>query len=160
MKFAEKLSVANSVGNLKRMLHLLTSQITFQQDKQSNQNKVASNESVVINESHFKINYECNHWISYGKSVFENMHDDIVKGTKVDSSNRVPLLIKLRNCMPHWTSSPNDKVVYTTVDELYSGCVDDVGKLLAKLKKDLHIGQNGYLSYVVVGGDQQIYAHM
>ena len=84
------------------------------------------------------------------------MHDDIVKGTKIDSSNRVPLLIKLRNCMPHWTSSPNDKVVFC----IYSGCVDDVGKLLTKLKKDLHIGQNGYPSYVVVGGDQQIYAHM
>ena len=92
--------------------------------------------------------------------LFENMHDDVIKGIKMDSSNRVPLLLKLRNGLPHWTSTPSDKVVYTTVDELYSGCIDDVRKFLAKLKQDLHIGEKGYPSYVVVGGDQQIYAHM
>ena len=112
-----------------------------------------------LNESHFKINCNCKHWISYSKTVFDNMHDDVIKGIKMDS-NRVPLLLKLRKGMPHWTSTPNDKVVYTTVDELYSGCDDDVGKFLAKLKRDLHIGDEGYPSYVVVGGDQQIYAHM
>ena len=68
--------------------------------------------------------------------------------------------MKLCNGLPHWTSTPSDKVVYTTVDELYSGCIDDVGKFLAKLKQDLHVGEQGYPSYVVLGGDQQIYAHM
>ena len=160
MKFAKKLTVANGVGTLKRMLHLLTSQVTFRLDKQSNKSKVSTHESVVLNESHFKINCNCKHWISYSKTVFDNMHGDVIKGIKMDSSNRVPLLLKLQKGMPHWTSTPNDKVVYTTVDELYSGCVDDVGKFLVKLKRDLHIGEEGYPSYVVVGGDQQIYAHM
>ena len=68
------------------------------------------------------------------------MHEDVIKGIKMDSSTRIPLLLKLRNNLPHWTSKPSDKVVYTTVDELYSGCID-VGKFLAKLKRDLHIGE-------------------
>ena len=38
--------------------------------------------------------------------------------------------------------------------------VDDVGKYLTKLKADLKIGQEGYPAHVVIGGDQQTYAHM
>ena len=78
----------------------------------------------------------------------------------MDSSDRVPMLLKLHNGLPHWTSTPIDEVVYSTVDELFSGCIYDFGKFLAKLKRDLYIGEKGYLSYAVLGGDQHIYAHM
>ena len=143
----------------KRILHL-TSQVTFRLDKKSSKDTESTHESVVLNESHFTMNHDCKHWNNYSKLVFENMHEDIIKGIKMDSSNRVPLLLKLHNGLPHWTSTPSDKVVYTTVDELYSGSIDDVGKFLAKLKQDLHVGEKGYPSYVVLVGDQQIYAHM
>ena len=62
--------------------------------------------------------------------------------------------------MPNWTPKIPDKVVYTTVDEAHSGAVQDVGKFLSKLKQDLCIGKEGYPSYVILGGDQQTYAHM
>ena len=57
--------------------------------------------------------------------------------------------------MPNWTPNVSDKVVYTTVD---SGSIQEVGKFLSKLKQDLCIGQEGYPSYVIVGGDQQTYS--
>ena len=53
-----------------------------------------------------------------------------------------------------------DAVVYTTVDEGYSGSLDDVGKYLSRLKADLKMGQTGNPTYVVLAGDQQTYAHM
>ena len=142
------------MGTLKRMLHLLTSQVTF---RDTSKNKVSTrSESVVLNESHFKMNYDCKHWISHSKFVFENMHDDVIKVIKMDSSNRVPLLLKLRNGLPHWTSSIHPEYNSSTscVHYLITGCIDDV---LAKLKRDLHVGEKGYPSYVVVSGDQQIY---
>ena len=46
------------------------------------------------------------------------------------------------------------------VDEAHSSSVDDVSSFQLKLKKGLHIGTNGYPKYVLVGGDQQTYAHM
>lgn len=51
-------------------------------------------------------------------------------------------------------------MVYTTVDEAHSGSIHDVGNFLSKLKQDLCIGKEGYPNYVVLGGDQQTYAHM
>ena len=57
--------------------------------------------------------------------------------------------------MPHWTPEGSDKVVYTTVDEAHSGSADDVSSYLFTLKKDLHIGEDGYPKYILLGGDQQ-----
>ena len=159
MKFAKKISVANGVGTLKRMLHLLTSQVTFRQEKPVRGASSLTTRKA-LSESSFNLNDTCDQWNKYSKSVFGDVVDDINKGVTFESSVKIPLLLKLHKSMPHWTSSPNDKVVYTTVDELYSGCIEDVGKFLAKLKLDLCIGKEGYPSYVVVGGDQQTYAHM
>ena len=55
---------------------------------------------LVFNESHFTMNHDCKNWINYNKLVFESMHEDIIKGIKMDSSNRVPLLLKLHNGLP------------------------------------------------------------
>ena len=62
--------------------------------------------------------------------------------------------------MPHWTPEGSDKVVYATVDEAHSGSADDVSSYLFTLKKDLHIGEDGYPKYILLGGDQQTYAIM
>ena len=61
--------------------------------------------------------------------------------------------------MSNWTPEVADKVVYITVDEAHSGSVQDVGKILSKLKEDLCIGKDGYPSHVILG-DQQTYVHM
>ena len=62
--------------------------------------------------------------------------------------------------MPHWTPSKKDNVVYATIDEAMSGSKADVEAYLAKVKKDLHIGQPGYPKKVTIAGDQQTYALM
>ena len=106
-----------------------------------------------LKESHFKISHSRDQWTKYCKAVFDEVNKDTVNSITFESDQKVPLLVKVRNHMSH------SKVVYTTVDELYSGNEDDVGTFLAKLKQDLCIGQAGYPTYVV-GGDQQIYAKM
>ena len=62
--------------------------------------------------------------------------------------------------MSHWTPIKSEVVVYTTVAEAYSGSIDDVGKFVMKLKDDLKLGTDGFPKYLVIGGDQQTYAHM
>ena len=52
--------------------------------------------------------------------------------------------------------SPDD-VVDATVDEAHSRSVDDVGSSLVKLRKYLHIGEEGYPRFVILSG---AYAHM
>ena len=62
--------------------------------------------------------------------------------------------------MPHWTLEGSDKVVHATVSEAHSGSADDVSSYLFELRKDLHIGEDGYPKYVLLGGDQQTYTIM
>ena len=52
-----------------------------------------------------------------------------------NSSDGPSMLTILQKHMPHFTPACSDKVVYTTVDEAHSGSADEVGALLAILKK-------------------------
>ena len=76
------------------------------------------------------------------------------------NSNAKPLLMHLHKNVPHWTPSHSDSVVNATVDEAHSGTFEQIGDYLSKPKTDLKMGQESYPSYVIVGGDQQINAHM
>ena len=60
--------------------------------------------------------------------------------------------------MPHWTPAQRDNVVYATIDEALSSSVLDIEAYLLKLKRELHIGEDGYPSQVTIAGDQQTYA--
>ena len=51
-----------------------------------------------------------------------------------------------------------DHIVYATIEEAQAGNVGDVEKHLIKLKQDLKIGEEGFPTRVVIGGDQQTYA--
>ena len=62
--------------------------------------------------------------------------------------------------MPHWTPPCKDNIVYATVDEALSGSMVDTEAYLIKLKRDLHIGEEGYPTQVTLAGDQQTYALM
>ena len=55
-------------------------------------------------------------------STFTVVSNDVNKG-KLELIQ--PIITKLENHMPHWTSETNDKTVYTTVDEAHSGSVDE-----------------------------------
>ena len=60
--------------------------------------------------------------------------------------------------MPHWTPKQSDNIVYATIEEAQAGNVGDVEKYVTKLKQDLKIGEEGFPTRVVIGGDQQTYA--
>ena len=60
--------------------------------------------------------------------------------------------------MPHFTPSKPDTVVFATVKVAMSSSVNDVADYLHDLKTDLHIGQDGYPTNVILCGDQQTYA--
>ena len=84
----------------------------------------------------------------------------VMKDRESGSVSTTSLVNELQQHLPHWMSACSDKIVYTTVEEAHSGSTDDVGSYLAKLKRDLCIGLDGYPKYVIIGGDQQTYAIM
>ena len=152
MKFAKKISS----GSLKRMFHLLTSQVTFRKNSvhpfNNNHHKVVKKD---LTEQHFKLKHDKEEWETFGRCTFK-----VAKDETNNSPNGPSLLTKLQQHMPHFTPECLDKIVYTTVDEAHSGPADDVGAFLAKLKKDMCIGMEGYPKYVIIGGDQQTYSIM
>jgi hypothetical protein len=179
MKFAKKISAGGD--QLKRMLHLLTSQVTFRRSShngattatppptptpptvitlQSTGALPTSTTKPKVTEKHFKIEHENSEWLKFNSSTFHVSSANIKDDSNFEKVQDLPLLDKLQKHMSNWTPEAADKVVYTTVDEAHSGSVHDVGKYLSKLKEDLCIGKDGYSSYVILGGDQQTYAHM
>ena len=48
--------------------------------------------------------------------------------------------------------------MYATIDKALSDNIADIEAYLRKLKKELHIGEEGYPSKVIIAGDQQTYA--
>ena len=80
-----------------------------------------------LGESHFNLDKDNSEWLKFCKFTY-NIQSD----TEADE----PLLT-------NWTPQGSDEVVYTTVREAQSGSADDV---LFDLKKDLHVGADGYPS--------------
>ena len=88
MKFAKKLTVANGSGTLKRMLHLLTSQVTFRSNV-SSEPKYDRSSSCELKESHFKISHSRDQWTKYCKAVFYG----------VPSMSKIQVIVKQRDCV-------------------------------------------------------------
>ena len=163
-KFAKKVEVRDNSCVLNRIFHLLTSQVTFRKHEQDcicSQDTLAQITTVThakLIEGHFKLDTSSSdrQWTKFSRSVYHSVCE--MAGNSINKCESV--LIGLQRHMDNWTPIKSDIVVYTTVEEAYSGSVDDVGKFLVKLKGDLKIGEEGYPKYVVVGGDQQTFAHM
>ena len=91
-------------GSLKRMLHLLTSQISFRSSSSQKFNDNTQNLSTTaFNENNFTLE-ENVEWIKFCKCTY--------KASKTLEDTDKPLLTKLEKLMPHWTSKSSDKVVY------------------------------------------------
>ena len=90
MKFAKSIS---SGGHLKRMLHLLTSQVTFRKGANTHANN-ASNENVALMEKHFKLEHDNSEWQKYNRCTFSAMLDG-------DEQHNQPLLCKIEPNMSH-----------------------------------------------------------
>ena len=153
--------MGETTGNLNRMLNLITSQVTYRRQlpvfgPQTHTSVKPSD----LSEQHFKVENKNCEWIKYSQSTFSVTLDDVKNGCMIDSPTYVPLLYKLHDHMDHNTPNPSDKVVYTTVDEAHSSSIDDIGKFLTKLKAELRIGEPGFPEYIILGGDQQTYAHV
>ena len=135
--------------NLKSTVHLLTSQVSFRHSSsQQFSDSTPKLSKRNLKEKHFNLD-ENSEWTKFCKCTH-----------KASGDADKPLLTKLQEFMPHWTSDSSDKVVYVTVSEAHSGSADDVGSYLFQVKKDLHIGEDGYPKCVLLGGDQQTYAIM
>ena len=158
IKFAKKVEVRDSGCILNRMFHLLTSQVSFRKEntdcKCSSQTlaNIQGLKLADLTENHFGLVSGNEQYNIFCRSVFFCMNQQ--------HNTDMPIIITLRKFMPSWTPDKADTVVYTTIDEAYSGSIDDVGSYLVKLKSDLKLGDEGYPKYIIVGGDQQTYAHM
>ena len=149
IKFAKKLS---SGSHLKRMLHLLTSQVSFRRNSSEQFNDTKQTLSVKeLKEDHFLLNNDNTEWKKFCDSTYK------INDSERHEETEQPLLTKLEKHMQHWTPEGSDKVVYATVTEAHSGSIDNVSSYLYKLMKDLHIGDSDYPKYALVGGDQQTY---
>ena len=158
MKYAKKV-IGDSVGTLNRMLHLITSQVSFRTQLPLYGRRTNTTMNITeLKEEHFKVTFRDTDFKMFNKSTFDCTLMNIKQGNAINSSYK-PLIEKLRMSMPHNTPTPSDKVVFTLVDEAYSGSAEDVGKLV-ELKTELHIGEEGFPAYIIIGGDQQMYAHV
>lgn len=78
---------------------------------------------------------------------------------KNTSLERVPLTLKLREYMPHFTPAKPDTIVYATVEEAQSATKEDIRNYLCKLKADLNIsGIRSCPMHIILAGDQQTYS--
>ena len=185
MKYAKNLPEGSTGAN--KMLNLITGQVTHQCLNKPNQcNNTPSQKKMVpslkeivhayiIQEVHSKVVSKPREIITVNdfrtkQGSNENYFFEFFSYVSYKCvTNRLPLppsehksaLIETINTlMPHWTPNNKDKIVYATVDEAMSGNALDIEAYLLKLKRDLHIGEEGYPSQVTIAGDQQTYALM
>ena len=181
IKFAKNLPEGST--GAKKMLNLITGQITHQggtgDNKTNYKNGVPSLTELVhrhiAGDTHHKITSKPRHSVRIedfktSHETCDNSYLDLFMAVTYKAvANRLPLsptdhkstLIETINTfMPHWTPSHKDKIVYVTIDEALSGSAVDIEAYLLKLKRDLHIGEEGYPTKVTIAGDQQTYALM
>ena len=134
----------------------MTSQVSFRRtESRPPSNHEQSNSRKQLTEQNFLVDTDEPQWQKFLEASFT-----VMKDRESGSVSTTSLVNELQQHLPHWTSACSDKIVYTTVEEAHSGSTDDVGSYLAKLKRDLCIGLDGYPKYVIIGGDQQTYAIM
>ena len=179
LKFAKNLS--ESSGGAKKMLNLLTGQVTHQVStsvNDTNQNRplrlleLVQNSietcvhSTVSTRSRSNVSVENFSLVpgtyeSYDYEMFSQVcYTCIVTRLSLPPTAHSKTFIEaLQGYMPHWTPPTKDNVVYATIDEALSGRIADVEAYLIKLKKDIGIGEE-YTGKVIMAGDQQTYALM
>ena len=122
------------------MFHLLTSQVTFRKHEQDciTLSQITTVTHAKLIEGYFKLDTSSSdrQWTKFSRSVYHSLCE--MAGNSINKCESV--LIGLQRYMDNWTPVKSDIVVYTTVEEAYSGSVDDVEKFLVKLR----LGEEGY----------------
>lgn len=96
MKFAKKISAGG--GQLNRMLHLLTSQVSFRSSSQSNSNPLAPHTANPIpTENNFKLEHENSEWLKFCNSVYDVSRNSIKDDANFEKNEDPPLLDKLKS---------------------------------------------------------------
>lgn len=178
LKFAKNLP--ESAAGAKKMLNLLTGQVTHQV---SNTTESHVGPLTLVDLAHNFIKKSVHSTISskirdsvqiqdFSNQIGTNENyyfEQFIRVCYTCVINRLPLLPtdhnktfteSLQGYMPHWTPPVKDNIVYATIDEALSGSMADIEAYLMKLKRDLHIGEEGYPKVVTLAGDQQTYALM
>ena len=168
----------------KKMLNLITGQVTHQSSSTPN-NPPNQKELVpslkelvhrhIVKEIHSKVvskprNTVCVNDFKVQPGSNENYYFELLLGVSYKcvvnrlslspSEHKSTLIETINTFMPHWTPNKKDKIVYATIDEAMSGSAVDIEAYLLKLKRDLHIGEEGYPTQLTIAGDQQTYALM
>ena len=177
-----KIKYAKKIGNtalngVKKMLNLITGQVSTRTHEIIRNAQPATSLltalarkalehttfvpiSHKITENDFKVHRDsCEdfYYLSFSKSTFASTMERLYTTPMQAKEN---FILSLQKYMPHWTPKQSDHIVYATIEEAQAGNVGDVEKYLTKLKQDLKIGEEGFPTKVVIGGDQQTYAIM
>ena len=178
LKFAKSLSESSS--GAKKMLNLLTGQVTHQVSTEITTQRrplrllesvhnfmercIHSTISTIprndIKVEHFKLTPGSNENYYYETFLHVCYTCAATRLSLSPTAHGRTFIEALQGYMPHWTPSTKDNIVYATIDEALSGNIADIEAYLIKLKKELHIGEEGYPSKVIIAGDQQTYALM
>ena len=75
------------------------------------------------------------------------------------NNESLPVTLKLREYLPHFTPSKSDTIVYTSVREAQSATKLDVYKYFNELKLNLQVSHES-TPLIVLCGDQQTYSIM
>ena len=157
MAFAKKIF---SGGYQKRMLHLLTGQVSHHSPPAEpcpTACPLASCEASRLPESLQELDFldltisERVHYCKFASTVLSVIGTADRLFCKPSECSQ-SLLQVLWTRLESFTPAESDVIKYATVREAYSGRPEDVASYLIELKKDLCIDQEGFPSYVVVGG--------
>lgn len=150
------------------MLHLITGQISHRirnprQPRHLRHLSATESESrlpsSLVDDDDFLLltSKENEQFCRFGTSLIHILRDPVRLACKPSDCEN-SLLDEMRVQMPSWTPDVGDKICYATVREAHASSRDEIATYLGDLKQDLCIGAEGFQSWVVLAGDQQLFA--
>ena len=156
MKMAKM--VQDGFGGIKRQLNLITGQLSFTMssylcDDTQPVDSDGRNTPLTAENFILKNVMQDKDWQQLFTSLFDVTRRRVVQG--LNNVNET-ILKGLQGCMPSFTPSAGEKIVFATVQEVEPKFIP-LRHYLHQLKKDLKIGEPGHIQKVLLYGDQQIY---
>ena len=159
LNFNRKFAKTSALGGDKsgRMLDLLTGQVSHSANEPLQPFFPGEATEIPLEDTQqFRIDERLEESSSYN-SYLTNLTTCQIQRNEVDNHTTI-LLKDLEHKMPDFTPPTKDIIAYATVKEAKSSSIHDIACYLQDLKTDLKIGEEGYPSKVVLGGDQQTYS--
>ena len=161
LNFSRKYAKTSMLGGEKsgRMLDLLTGQVSHSSsDPNSDFNAGPIPDFVPETSQQFRIDENEEEYNAYN-AFLEHLTSCQEERNMISTEDFQTTLLKdLENKMPDFTPNTKDTITYATVKEAKSSSIHDIASYLHDMKTELKIGQDGYPSKVILGGDQQTYS--